>query len=240
MFVVDPTRNDIVVLGADLTLEQVVGREGEGPGEFKWPATIQIIEGDSLYVFVGRLLRVTVFEPRALAVAYTIPLSLDNPGALWRIPGQDGYMGLRSLSFSVGQKEEDHGRFDVVFLLGKDGKMESDSIHAVPGRRAPLSCVPNEASWSDPTPLAPSPSWDSRAPDRLVWANSRVPTVEVLDLSGSVQHSFDVPATPVPVSAAELRAAIENVQQESFCTLGARPGGGRAVPVAGPDGHGCG
>ena len=45
---------------------------------------------------------------------------------------------------------------------------------------------------------------------------SRVPTVEVLDLSGSVQHSFDVPATPVPVSAAELRAAIENVQQESF------------------------
>ena len=59
VFVVDPTRNDIVVLGADLTLEQVVGREGEGPGEFKWPATIQIIEGDSLYVFDGRLLRVT-------------------------------------------------------------------------------------------------------------------------------------------------------------------------------------
>ncbi len=215
VFVVDAGRNSILVLGADLTLEQEVGREGEGPGEFKWPATIQIIEGDSLYVFDGSLLRVTVFEPRALAVAYTIPLSLDYPRALWRIPGQDGYMGLRSLSFSVGQEEEDHGRFGVVFLLGKDGDMESDSIHAVPDAESLV--VRTETSvMVGSHPFGAQSFLGFLGADRLVWANSRVPTLVVLDLAGRVQHSFDVPATPVPVSDAELRAAIENEQAEPF------------------------
>ena len=52
--------------------------------------------------------------------------------------------------------------------------------------------------------------------DRLVHANSRVPSVIVLDLTGSVRHSFEVPPTPVPVSAAELRAAIEREERAAF------------------------
>ena len=214
-FVVDAGRNSILVLGADLTLEQEVGREGEGPGEFKWPTTIQILEGDSLYVYDGLLLRVTVFQPRALAVAYTIPLSLDTPGALWRIPGQRGYVGLRSLSFSVGQKEDDHGRFDIVFLLGKDGDVESDSIHAVPAAE-PLVARTETSVMVGSHPFGAESFLSFLGTDRLVYANSRVPTVELLDLAGTLQNSFDVPATPVPVSDAELRATIENEQAEPF------------------------
>ena len=52
--------------------------------------------------------------------------------------------------------------------------------------------------------------------DRLVHADSRVPSVIVLDLAGSVQYSFDVPATPVEVSAAELRAVVDREEHEAF------------------------
>ena len=38
----------------------------------------------------------------------------------------------------------------------------------------------------------------------------------VLDLAGRVHHSFAVPATPVPVSAAELRGVIEREEREAF------------------------
>ena len=215
VFVVDAGRNSILVLGADLTLEKEVGREGEGPGEFRWPATIQILEGDSLYVFDGRLLRVTVFEPRALAVAYTVPLSLDPPRALWRIPGQRGFVGLQSLSFSVGQEEDDHGRFDVVFLLGKDGDVESDSIYAVP-HADPLVVRTETSVMVGSHPFGAESFLSFLGADHLVYANTRIPTVELLDLAGTVRKSFDVPVTPVPVGDAELRATIEEEQAEAF------------------------
>lgn len=40
-----------------------------------------------------------------------------------------------------------------------------------------------------------------------------LPAVIVLDLADSVQYSFDVPATPVPVSAAELRAVVDREEE---------------------------
>lgn len=175
----------------------------------------QIIEGDSLYVFDGRLLRITVFEPKALAVAYTIPLSLNNPGALWRIPGQRGYMGLRSLSFSVGQEEDDHGRFDVVFLLGEDGDAKSDSIYAVP-HDDPLVARTETSVMVGSHPFGAESLLSFLGADRLVYANTRVPTVELLDFAGTVRESFNLPVTPVPVSDAELSATIEEQQAEAF------------------------
>ncbi len=43
-----------------------------------------------------------------------------------------------------------------------------------------------------------------------------MPSVLLLDPSGTVQDSFDVPVTPVPVGAAELRAAIDDNRQEGY------------------------
>ncbi len=218
VYLTDGALDGIAVLEADLTLEREVGRKGEGPGEFGWPATIQILPGDSLYVFDVRLFRVTVFEPRALTVAYTIRLSLNNPRGLWRIPGQRGYVGIRSLPFSVRQRADDQGRVDVVFLLGKDGEMESDSIYAVPAAE-PLLVRGERSVMVGSHPFGAEPFLSLLGADRIVYANSHVPSVMVLDLAGTVQNSFAVPATPVPVSAVELRATIESEEEEAFARI---------------------
>lgn len=214
-YVTDNALDGIAVLAPDLTLELEVGRKGEGPGEFEWPATIQILEDDSLYVWDGRRFRVTVFEPKALAVAYTVSLSLESARELLRIPGQLGYVGLRSLPFYADQREEDHGRFDVLYRLGIEGNVESDSIYAVPAAE-PLVVRGDRSVMVGSHPFGAEPFLSLLGDDRIVYANSRTPSVLLLDLSGTVQDSFDVPVTPVPVSAAELRAAIDDNRQEGY------------------------
>lgn len=216
VYVTDNALDGIAVLAPDLTLEREVGRKGEGPGEFEWPATIQILEDDSLYVWDGSRFRVTVFE--ALALAYTLSLSLESARELWGIPGQLGYVGLRSLPFYADQREEDHGRFDVLYRLGTDGDVESDSIYAVPAAE-PLVVRSDRSLMVGSHPFGAEPLLSLLGDDRIVYANSRVPTVLLLDLSGTVQDSFDVPMTPVPVSAAELRAAIDDNQERAMKPL---------------------
>ena len=54
VYVNDGYLDGIGVLAADLTFEREVGRKGEGPGEFDWPTTIQVLAGDSLYVLRRR------------------------------------------------------------------------------------------------------------------------------------------------------------------------------------------
>ena len=214
--VIDGYLDGIGVFGPDLTFEQEVGRRGEGPGEFEWPTTIQILPGDSLYVFDGGLARVTVFEPHALTVAYTNTLpAITNPSRLWRLPGQRGYVGARRLPFYATQREEDQGRSEVVFRLGRDGDTEADSLYSFPVSER-LVVRGDRSVMVGPHPFGSKSFLSLLGADRLVHANSRLPSVVVLDLAGSLQNSFVVPPTPVPVSAAELRAAIEREEREAF------------------------
>lgn len=218
VYVSDSSWDGIAILGADLTFEQEVGRKGEGPGEFNWPATIQILAGDSLFVFDGRLARATVFEPQAQTVAYTVNLPpVNNPRSLWRIAGQRGYVGVRSPPISVGQSERDDQNLrDIVFSIGTGGEMESDSIYVVPAAE-PLIVRSGGSVMVGAHPYGSEPFLGLLGDDRLVYADSRSPSVSVLDLDGTVQHSFAVPAaTQVPVGDAELKARIESQAVEPF------------------------
>ena len=212
VYVVDPAWERIRILGDDLTLQREVGHRGQGPGEFEWPATIQILEGDSLYVFDGRLARVTVFEPQDLTVAYTATLPhLHGTRGSWRIPEQGGYIGVRSPPISPGR--DDRGRFDVVFSLDQEGEIESDSIYAFPSAE-PLIMRSGRRAVVGDHPYGSEPLLGFLGDDRLVYANSRSPSLMVIDLAGTMHHSFGVPATEVPVSAADLNARIEREEVE--------------------------
>lgn len=217
-YVVDPVSERIRILDDDLTLQQEVGRRGRGPGEFEWPATIQILEDDSLYVFDGSLARVTVFEPQDLTVAYTVTLPhLRSTRALWRIPEQGGYIGVRSPPISARQTErDDRDRFDLVFSLDEEGETESDSIYALPSAELLIVRRERGVMVGPHHPYGGEPFLGLLGDDRLVYANSRSPSLMILDLAGAVHHSFGVPATEVSVSAADLEARIESEEIEPF------------------------
>ena len=220
-YVVDLLSEGIRILGDDLTLQQEVGRRGKGPGEFEWPATIQILEGDSLYVFDGSLARVTVFDPQDQTVAYTVTLPhlYSTTRGLWRIPAQGGYVGVRSPPISAGQTErDDQGRFDVVFSLDEEGETESDSIYAFPSAE-PLIVRRGRSVMVGTHPYGSEPLHSLLGDDRLVYANSRSPSLMILDLAGTVHHAFGVPATEVAVSSADLKARIESEEVEPFARV---------------------
>ncbi len=220
-YVLDPVWERIRILGDDLTLQQEVGRRGQGPGEFEWPATIQILEDDSLYVFDGSLARVTVFEPQDLTVAYTVTLPhLYSTRGLWRIPGQGGYIGVRTPPISPRQTErDDQGRFDVVLSLDGEGETEPDSIYAFPSTEPLIVRSERSVMVGPHHPYGSEPFLSLLGDDRLVYANSRSPSLMILDLAGTVHHSFDVPAREVPVSAADLKARIESEEVEPFARV---------------------
>ena len=217
VYVVDVAWDGILILAPNLTFEQEVGRKGEGPGEFQWPATVQVLAGDSLYVFDGSLARATVFEPQALTVAYTVQLPpVNNPHSLWRIAGQRGYLGVRSPPVIVGQGErDDQNRLDIVFSLGTDGQMGSDSIYSMPSVED-LIVRQGGGVIAGEHPYGSEPFLRLLGDDRLVHANSRFPSVTILNIDGTMRHSFAVPANQTPVSPAELRARIESEPVEAF------------------------
>lgn len=215
VYLTDGVLRGIAVLAPDLTFEREVGRKGEGPGEFDWVVTIQVLADDSLYVFDAGLSRVTVFEPRTLTVAYTFNLPDVAPAAgLWRIPSQRGYVGIRRQRFHATQRADDQGRIDVVFSLRPDGEMESDSLYSFPSVERLV--VRSEGSvMVGPHPFGSEPFLSLLGTDRLVYANSRFPSVMVLDLGAAAEDWFDVPAMSFPVSADELSATSER-QREAF------------------------
>ena len=49
--------------------------------------------------------------------------------------------------------------------------------------------------------------------NRIAHANSEALDVTVLDFDGSTAHTFSYPTTPIPVTAAELRAASEELNE---------------------------
>ena len=51
VYVIDSQEAGVIALNADLSHDRTIGREGEGPGEFTRPGSMQVLSGDSLLVW---------------------------------------------------------------------------------------------------------------------------------------------------------------------------------------------
>ena len=72
VFLVDRALDGITVVTPELSLLRTVGREGEGPGEFRF-MEVQILPGDTLLVYDFGLGRITLFDPENLELVTTMP-----------------------------------------------------------------------------------------------------------------------------------------------------------------------
>jgi hypothetical protein len=125
----------IIVFGADGRVQRRVGREGDGPGEFQSYNSLEILPGDSLFVYDGQQQRVTVFRPYTAEVAYTVNLS--RPGFVFAtgvrpvLGKTPGLIGLYRTA--VGDvRGTDLVRRDVIHVLNPDGSVRQDSVLTLP------------------------------------------------------------------------------------------------------------
>ena len=85
----DGRLRELVIYDAQGSVRRVLGREGEGPGEFLAPSTLTRLAGDTVAVFDGRTRRLTMFSPDGedpLVEALPPEVFDRAPISLWRLP----------------------------------------------------------------------------------------------------------------------------------------------------------
>ena len=87
---VDGKSSEVVEYAADGTVRGILGRRGEGPGEFIAPYALSVLPGDTVVVYDARNGRLTSYPPdRASPQIWSLPDTLFSrpPRQAWRLPG---------------------------------------------------------------------------------------------------------------------------------------------------------
>jgi hypothetical protein len=139
VYVSDFPSSTITVLSGDGSVVRRIGRRGDGPAEFRYISTVQILPGDSLLVYDQGLNRVTVFSPHEDQVAYTINLSEKSrkapPYWMRKLPEQQALLAAYREPFSAsGNPGSDVNRKEVLALLQVDGSVSRDSLVVFPAQ----------------------------------------------------------------------------------------------------------
>lgn len=82
MVVADRAASHIKILRPDGSLVDTLGREGEGPGEFRLLTDVQVARGDSLYATANLRARLAVFSP-APSFALARSVEIGRRGTVW-------------------------------------------------------------------------------------------------------------------------------------------------------------
>jgi hypothetical protein len=191
----------VVVLNAAGALRRVVGRGGEGPGEFTFINDVRLLPGDSLIVVDPVQSRISVFRPHSAVLDHTRPLG-HEPGELvvqvW--PAADGRLLTHSMRVH-GPVADPRSRDDVVRSQDTAGTT-----------RAVLALSPNEVLQMD-LQGAMGYFMPGFAPRRVVrvregrvytaWTDSS--TVRVFDADGQQVTAIEPSGLPArqPISARE-------------------------------------
>ena len=215
VFLVDRPQGGITVLTPELELLTMVGREGEGPGEFEF-RRVQILPGDTLLVYDFGLGRVTLFDPENFEVITTRPPPNIERGAvtnLWKLPGQGRFFALDRPPFVAGAGEAaDRGRTEVLLAFDESAEVIADTLATLADRE--MLVVRREGFMSVGShPFGRRSLFGLLGDDRIVYANSDALDVTLVDFEGTMVHSFSHPLPPIPVTSAELRAEIEGMRE---------------------------
>lgn len=163
---------EIHVFSIDGTFQRVLGREGDGPGEFRTIQALDLGPGDSLYAFDSGNARVTIFSPELDLVRSTRFLVLvKERGAL---VGEDGALFINGPSPLGRQKDA------LLHLLNADGSIRRsfEVPESEPGRR-------------DEGPWGPTTRRLARGPDGHIWVNHYAQLkFEEFDSSGELLKVF--------------------------------------------------
>ena len=149
VYITDYQEAGVIALNADLSLDRTIGREGEGPGEFTRPGSMQVLPGDSLLVWDYQPQRITVFPPGSDEAVYVHSLGTQELGSgTRRLAGSNGYLVQSSTTYMAER--------------------------ATQGRRESRSCVMSarrEAVWWTRwcTSIPPASFWSSGGKEPSAW-----------------------------------------------------------------------
>ena len=205
IYVKDDSTRGVIVLAPDLTYQRTLGRAGEGPGEFGHVSTVQVLPGDSVFVYDRKLHRVTVFSPRPGEVAYVRRLLGPPYQSVFRAP--EGFIAIRSPAYEASGS--DIGVEKAWLLRVRLNGSIADSLFSYPrkvnlvSRAAGGGTVGISSHPFGHTPFVQVLDGDSL---RAIYASSLALRVQSTNLETGAQTEFSHSTTPIRVTSDELES----------------------------------
>ena len=227
VLVADPLSNALYRVDMDAGTRTVIGREGEGPGEYQQPDAVWALPGDgTLLVDLGnaRLARlgadlsfgetsqimVGEFQPGAPLVL-ALPQTVDGRGMVYARAMGGGFGGELPDSAAILRIDVGAGAVDTVASFKLQDRTQT------------TSGGPNNQNVSiQSIPLSAEDAWGAAADGSVVVARSADYHVEWFHPDGTVTRG---PATPFET------VAIGTPEKEEFVAAQGRGGGGVGISV---------
>jgi hypothetical protein len=188
---------------------QTVGREGDGPGEFRSMGRLLPVRGDTLGVYDSGLRRLTWFSPRG-AFLRSVSLGGGDVAVIPFVRGvfEDGAMlGTAAIVFRPGTIPNGVVRDSTAYLrVARDGTLDTLGLFPTTERY-----VGNDQRvfYVTTLPFGLTPA-SAVAADRFYYGTGRRPEVDLYDESGGLTRvvrwqQAARPVTPKDVEAAKAR-----------------------------------
>ena len=212
VYVLDSQEAGVIALNADLSLDRTIGREGEGPGEFTGPGSMQVLPGDSLLVWDYQPQRITVFPPGNDEAAYVRPLGTQELGSqARRLAGSAGYLAQSSTAYMADATDEGETRIAILrHIREEEGRVVDEVIYQYPAAESLVIRGDGSVSVSG-HPFGRRSFVGLLGGEQIVHANSDALEVKIIDLQGGVRTAFSFPTTPIAVTGAELDDAADGM-----------------------------
>lgn len=188
----------VLLFSADGRFERAVGRQGSGPGEFQNPRWLGRGDGDTLFVWDGRLMRLTILDGSGDLVSVHQVRVGDELGMPIAIQGRfdDG-----SFLYTPGSLAFFDGTPGIVRLPETYGRYETATGRAEPLiERAGMESVSNPGG---PIYVLPFGKQDIviALGDGLVAGDNGTSRLHFYDLEGTLRRTVDWESAPVPVTS---------------------------------------
>lgn len=191
-----------------------IGREGSGPGEYRYVAGIAVLPDGRIAVHDFGNVRINLYEatgdfagswPARTTLAAVRPLPVDREGRLYLLDSR-----------AVQGSEQGTGTREMILVrLGADGSPGDTLVVPYGDHRTPgLEVQTETASIGVLLPFAPARSWTVTAAGEVVATTGKRYAVDVHRAGGTVLR-IERAVRPVPVTPEE-RAAEEDRVTRSF------------------------
>ena len=214
VYVADGGDGGVIALSPTGAVLRSIGRQGDGPGEYRAVTTLQLLRGDSVLVYDRVHSRITIFPPDSGAPVWTQHLSLPGaPAPYWAVRTEEGDAIVAAYR-RPSRPDEDPtvaaSARDVLRVFDSGGHLIRDSLLLLNPRQALVVRSPGNISRID-HPIGRR-SILRVAGGKLfsVWTDSAA--VEVHTLDGRREGRFAVHVPAVPVTSTEMDSVLSGLR----------------------------
>ncbi len=233
LFVTDQGVANIRVFSNTGALMQMIGRAGDGPGEFQRKPLVHVGSQDTVYALDTGAMRLTVFAPNNFSSVETIDISstetFDAEFQIFQFA--QNLVGVVKGGFLVRYEDSkiplmsdmDAPEHAVLKLLNRNGNVSADTIVQMPDRDMLYARTGGQSSMAARLPFGRDAFIALSPGNLLYYGRNDAIEIQVRSIDGNTRRSVRVPHDPVPVTEDErnrlLRAYPDNAQHEMRSVL---------------------